>query len=285
MSDRRALPVETRKKQEMRGPMENKRNTFQVIIAHSIPEECQRLATLFEDSGVFSVCYTTHDGLDCLQEIVSRQPDLALVHAVLDGIDGLELLRRLEEFPLPNTKRLYLTNYSNYLTQHAALTGVDHCILTPCADEVLIQRARDLLMPPQVGVTSDEAINAHTAHILHLLSAPESEKGYFYAIDGVRILVRDPKLVMRRKVTTELYGGIAKLHGLPNSSQVERCLRTLTDHIFANNSAWRLELYFNLADVQHAHATNTAFLTAIARHVTLALRAKAENDTNRNVTL
>lgn len=254
--------------------MENRRNTFQVIIAHSIPEECQRLAALFEDSGLFSVCYTTHDGLDCLQEIASRQPDLVLVHAVLDGIDGLELLRRLEEFQLPNTKRIYLTNYNNFLTEYAALTGVDHCILTPCADEVLIQRARDLLMPPQ-GTISDEAINAHTARILHLLSAPENKKGYFYAIDGVRILVRDPMLVMRRKVTTELYGGIADLHDLPNSLQVERCLRTLTNRIFADNSARRLELYFNLADVQSAHATNTAFLTAIARHVTAALRAEA----------
>ena len=262
--------------------MEKKRTIFQVIIAHPIPEECQRLATLFEDSGVFSVCYTTHDGLACLREVVSRQPDLVLVHAVLDQIDGLELLRRLDEFPLSKTKRIYLTNYSNFLAEHAVLTGADHCILMPCSDEILLRRARGLILPPQEAAR-DEVINAHTARILRLISAPESEKGYYYAIDGVRILVRDPKLVMRRKVTTELYGGIANLHSLPNSMQVERCLRTLTRRVFADNSASLLELYFNLADVQRASITNTAFLTAIARHVTAILRVEAENATDQSV--
>lgn len=263
--------------------MENKRNTFQVIIAHSVPEEGQRLATLFEESGIFSVCYTTHDGLACLQETVLRQPDLVLLHAVLDQIDGLELLRRLKEFQLPGTKRIYLTNYSNFLTEHAALTGADYCILMPCSDAVLLRRASDLIMPPQTAA-SDEAINAHTARILRLLSAPESEKGYYYAIDGVRLLVRDPKLVMRRKVTTELYGGIANLHSWSNSQQVERCLRTMIGRVFAENSARLLELYFNLADVQRAHITNTAFLTAIARHVTDALCAESESAATQNAT-
>lgn len=264
--------------------MENKRNTFQVIIAHSIPEERQRLTALLEESGIFSVCYATHDGLACLQETVSRQPDLVLIHAVLGQIDGLELLRRLKEFQLPGTKRIYLTNYNNFLIEHAALAGADYCILMPCSDAVLLRGASDLIVPPQTAA-SDEAINAHTARILRLLSAPESEKGYYYAIDGVRILIRDPKLVMRRKVTTELYGGIAHLHHLPNSTQVERCLRTLTSRIFADNTAQLLEQYFNLADVQRAHITNTAFLTAIARHVMTALRADGENATTQSVTL
>ena len=248
---------------------------FQVIIAHPIPEERQRIATLFENSGIFCVCHMTHDGLDCLREVVSVQPDLVLVHGVLDKIDGLEVLRRLEEFPLSKTKRIYTTNYSNYLAEHALMTGANHCILTPCPDEVLVQRACALLLPPQEAA-SDEEINAYTAHILHRVSAPANKKGYFYALDGVRILVRDPKLVMRRKVITELYGTIAQLHGLERAEQVERCLRTLTGRIFSKNSMATLREYFNLADVQRGHITNTAFLTAISKRVTEELRAQRE---------
>ena len=248
---------------------------FQLIIAHPIPEERQRIAALFESSGLFSVCHMTHDGLDCLREVVSAQPDLVLVHGVLDKIDGLEVLRRLEEFPLSKTRRIYITNYNNYLAEHAMLSGADHCIMIPCPDEVLFQRSCELILPPQESA-SDEEINAHTVHILHRISAPANKKGYYYTIDGVRILVRDPKLVMRRKVITELYGTIAQFHGLERPEQVERCLRTLTNRVFAKNSAATLREYFNLSDVQRCRITNTAFLTAIAKHVTAALRAERE---------
>lgn len=249
---------------------------FKMIIAHPIPEERQRIAAHFESSGLFSVCYMTHDGLDCLREAVSLQPDLVLVHGVLDKIDGLEVLRRLEEFPLSKTKRIYITNYNNFLAEHAAISGADHCILTPCPDEVLFQRSCELMIPPQESV-SDEEINTHTAHILHVISAPTNKKGYYYAIDGVRILVRDPKLVMRRKVIAELYGAIARLHGLERSEQVERCLRTLTSRVLAKNSAATLREYFNLSDIQRGRITNTAFLTAIAKRVTEALRTQRED--------
>ena len=255
--------------------MERKKHTLRVIIAHPIPEERQRIATLLENSGLFSVRHMTHDGLDCLREAVAIQPDLVLVHGVLDKIDGLEVLRRLQEFPLPTTRRIYLTHYNNYLVEHALLAGAHHCIMMPCPDEVLLRRAIELILPPQESASNEE-INAHTARILHGISAPTNKKGYYYAIDAVRILVRDPKLVMRRKVITELYGAIAQMHGLEKIEQVERCLRTLTSRVFSHNSFRTLQTYFNLADIQRGHITNTAFLTAIAKHVTAVLRAERE---------
>lgn len=250
-----------------------KKNTFQVIIAHPIPEECDRIAAAFTRSGDFTVCHKTHDGLDCLQKAVALQPDLLLIHAVLDKLDGLEVLRRLGEFPLSKTKRVYITNYNNFLTEHAVLAGADHCILIPCPDEVLVRRASELVLPPQTSAT-DAELNAHISGILHILGASDRKKGYYYAIDGGRILIRDPKLVMRRKVTTELYGTIAQLHSLPNSNRVERCLRTLTDRLFLINSAKTLERYFSPVDVQQGRITNTAFLVAISQHVTAQLRAE-----------
>lgn len=250
-----------------------KRDTFQVLIAHPIPEECDRIAAAFTRSGEFSVCHKTHDGLDCLQKAASQQPDLILIHGVLDKLDGLEVLRRLNELPLAKTKRVYITNYNNFLAEHAVLAGADHCILIPCSDETLVRRAKELVLPPQISAT-DEELNTRLTDILHILGASDRKKGYYYAIDGGRILIRDPKLVMRREVTTELYGTIAKLNELPNSKQVERCLRTLTDRIFLLNSAKTLERYFSPANVQSGHITNTAFLVAISQHVTAQLRAE-----------
>ncbi len=255
--------------------MDGTKGKYQVIIAHPIPEEQRRIAKLLAGSGVFSVIHTTHDGLDCLRETVATQPDLVLVCAVLDQIDGLELLRRLRERTLGRTKLLYITSYRSYLSQHALLAGADHCILAPCADEMLLQRALDLVLPIPV-VASDEEIDQLTSHILRAIGVSENKKGYYYALDGVRMLIRDPKLVMRRQMTTELYGGIAKLNQVERPERIERCLRTMTMRLFTKSRLETLEEYFNPADVKRCRITNTAFLTAIAQHVTDALQAKRE---------
>ncbi len=255
--------------------MEEKQKRFQVVIAHPIPEERRHLTELLEGSGVFRVSLATHDGLDCLRAVADLQPDLVLVNGVLCQIDGLELLRRISELPAPWTRRLYLTTYKNYLAEHAILFGADYCLLTPCPDAVLLQRAIDLVQPRRT-TPSDGEIDARAAHILHAIGVSENKKGYYYAVDGVRILVRDPELVMRRQVTTELYGSIAKLHGLDRPERVERCLRTLTVRLFAKNPLSTLAEYFNPADIQRAHITNTAFLTAIAQRVSDTLRAERQ---------
>ncbi len=262
--------------------MEKKKHTLQVIIAHPDPAEQQRIASALKRGGVFSICHITHDGLDCLREVVSVQPDLLILAMVLEKIDGLEVLRRLQEFSLKNTKYMVIADHHSYLLQHAALAGADHCILTPFSHEVLAQRAKDLVLPPEV-VYSDQEIDAQTVRVLMALGARENTKGYLYVLDGVRILVRDPRLVSRRRVTDELYGSIAKFHDLNNSNQVERAIRTLTARIFRENSAELLEQYFGPVGIRRARITNTDFLTSLTRTVTENLRsaedAKADETT------
>ena len=253
--------------------MEQTKKIFQVILAHPVPEEGRRMAALLEQSGLFAVCHMTHDGEDCLRQVVSLEPDLVIVHAVLAGIDGLGVLQKLEELSLEKVKRLYLTNYNSYLNNYAAMDGVDHCILLPCPDELLLRRVQELLRPPPAAAT-DEEIDAQTARVLQDLGAPANYKGYYYVLDAVRVLVRDPELVMRRVVTSKLYGDIAKKYSLEKVDQVERCMRTLTDHLFMHSGVQILRQYFSTADIQRSRIKNTVFLTIIARRVTDALQRK-----------
>lgn len=253
--------------------MEKDEGARRLIIAHALPESQRRLALLLEEGGRFSVCHMTHDGLDCLEKIAAIRPDLVILSSVLDRVDGLEVLRRAKELSL-DTKFLFITTYKSFLADHASLAGADHCILEPCPDQILTQRALELVLPPQ-GRFSDEEIDRQTARVLQAISAPTNLKGYHYAVDSVRILNRDPKLVTRRKVTQELYGAVAELHGVSNPKQVERCLRTLTDRVFTDSSIETLEEYFQSVYVQHSDIPNTAFLQAVAGHVAAALKAEA----------
>lgn len=242
--------------------VEKKEKLKQVVIAHPIPEEQARIVATLKKEGMFHVRHVTHDGLDCLREVVALQPDLLILDTVLDKIDGLEVLRRLKEFSCVKTKCLLLTSYGRYVTEHSACFGADYCLIAPFADRVLAETVRTLVLPSETFYR-DEEIDAQTIQILRTIGVPPRLKGYAYVVEAVRILLRDPGLVRRRCVVKELYGVIAQHFGV-TLLQVERSMRTLTNKVFDKGEREDLAQYFSPSDVQQAHATNTDFLTTLA---------------------
>lgn len=251
-----------------------KEKIFQVILAHPIPEEQQRIRKALEGSGQFRVNYTTHDGLDCLREVVAQRPDLVILDMVLDKIDGLEVLRRLKEFSLPGIKYLVTSSYGGYLAEQAVLTGADYCLLAPYSYDVLVERAKQILVPPQT-VHSDREIDKETAYVLLQIGAPDHLRGYGFVMEGVRIVVRDPEVIRRRKVTRELYQVLADAHGIP-LLRVERVMRTLITNIFDHNPPELLSRYFKLSNIHNGRITNTAFLSTVSALVMERLDAQQE---------
>lgn len=259
--------------------MEKKKKPIQVVIAHPRAEEQQRIASLLEREGVFHVCHMTHDGLDCLREAVSIQPGLVILNMVLDKVDGLEVLRRLKEFSLSDTKCLMLTDYNGYLREQALLSGANYCLLTPCADGVLVERARMLVLPA-AAAHSDEAIDAASVMILRTMGVSDRLKGYAYTLSALRILVRDPDLIRQRRMTRDLYEPVAADFGIPKI-HIERTMRTMTNRLFQRGDREHLAQYFSASDVQHGSITNSDFLTATLRFVTQALKQKAQSDSRQ----
>lgn len=258
----------------------HKEKTFQVIVAHAVPEEQARIRKALEGSGRFRVSYMTHDGLDCLREVVARQPDLVVLDMVLDKIDALEVLRRLKAFSLSGTKYLVTSCYAGYLGEQAVLAGASYCLLAPYSYEVLTERATQLLVPPQ-AVFSDHEIDKATAYILRQISAPEHLIGYSYVLESMRILIRDPEIIRRRRVTQELYQVMADSHQIP-LARVERVMRTLTEHIFKHNAVETLTRFFNLAHVHRGSISNTAFLSAVCALVQARLEELPKKNQSYN---
>lgn len=252
-----------------------KRKVFQVVLAHPVPEEQQRIRKALEKSGQFRVVYTTHDGLDCLREVIAQQPDLVVLDMVLDKIDGLEVLRRLKEFSPSRTKCLVTSCYAGYLSEQAVLAGADYCILAPYSCEVLVERALQLLVPPK-SMLSDQEIDRETIRVLGQMGAPDHLYGYTFTIEAVRIVVRDPEVIRSRRVTQEIYQALADAHGIP-LSRVERVMRTLTEHIFKAHPSEYLAQFFNMSAVHRGRIANTAFLSAVSARVIERLNERKGN--------
>lgn len=249
--------------------MKKRRKSIQVIIAHPRIEEQTRIAALLKRAGKFQVRCMTHDGLECLREAVSIQPDLLVMDLVLDKIDGLEVLRRLKEFPLLNTKCLVLADYSGYLEKQSLLCGADYCILMPCADNVLVERMRMLVLPP-AQIYSDADIDAQTIRVLRTIGVANYLKAYDYVLDAMHILVRDPDIIRQRRLVKDLYEVIAQQHDIPKI-QIERTMRTLTGHLFKDSTVEHLEKFFNSFDAQRGKISNSNFLSTVLALVSTAL--------------
>lgn len=244
--------------------MKEQTSPFQVIIAHPIPAEQIRLASILERDGLFRVLLTTHSGLDCLRQTLDHRPALLVLDAVLEQMDGLEVLRRLQDvFPRPRC--LLVTSYGAYVQGYAQCIGADYCLIAPYSDKALLDSARMLVQPPEAAF-SDRDIDAATVRALGELDVPGRLKAYPYVEDAVRLLLRDPDLVRRRQVIQRLYRGVAANRAV-SDRQVERNLRTLVRHVFDRCDPDRLAEFFGGSDLRQFHATNTDFLLALAGHV------------------
>lgn len=252
--------------------MKETKTVFRAVVAHPVPAEQARITSILEKDGLFQVTCATHDGLECLNQALATRPALLVLDAVLDHIDGLEVLRQLDQLSGPKPRCLMITSYGNYIREYAQCLGADYCLIAPYTEKALADSARMLVQSPADFIT-DQEIDALTVRALRELNVPSRLKGYSYATQGVRLLIRDPDLVRRRRVVEEVYGAIAVAHNVSDRS-IERALRTLVDHVFDHSDPACLAKYLNAADLRRSHATNTDFLVALAQFVSSALEAQ-----------
>lgn len=252
--------------------MNERKTTVQAIVAHPIPAEQARIASVLEKDGRFHVSFTTHDGLECLRQVSLNQPALLILDAVLDRVSGLEVLRRLRELSGPKPRCLMLTSYGNYVQDYARRSGADYCLIEPYSDKALTDSVHMLVQSLPVFFT-DREIDAATIRALRELNVPVRLKGYRYVKDSVRLLIRDPDLVHRRCVVSDLYCVIAVKYGFKNAQPIERAMRTLVDHVFKRSNSVYLAKYFGETEVRQSHATNTDFLLALAQFVRTVLES------------
>ncbi len=256
--------------------MKETKTVFRAIVAHPVPAEQARIASILEKDGLFEVICTTHDGLECLRQVLTDRPALLVLDAVLEQVDGLEVLRQLGQISGVKPRCLMVTSYGNYIREYARCLGADYCLIEPYSDKALANNARMLVQPPTAFFT-DQEIDAVTVQALQELDVPSRLKGYPYVKEGVRLLVRDPELVRRRRVVKELYGVIAANQHVSKAQPIERAMRTLVDHVFSHSDPVCLAKYLSGADLRQAHATNTDFLTALARFVRTTLESERKD--------
>lgn len=122
--------------------MEQEKNRT-VLLALGEAELLARLGRLLRREN-WSVLAETTSGVTALSLALSGAPELVILDPVLNGLNGLEVLRRLKEQRC-RAKIMLLGGFSHRLAQEGLRLGADAVVLTPVTDECLLRRVWELL--------------------------------------------------------------------------------------------------------------------------------------------
>lgn len=116
-----------------------------VLIVEDEPDISALLAFHLEREG-YQV-FRARDGLDALQQVRARPPDLALLDLMLPGIDGLEVCRRLRQDPATAALPIVmLTAKREEVDRVLGLElGADDYIVKPFSPKEVVARVRAVL--------------------------------------------------------------------------------------------------------------------------------------------
>jgi DNA-binding response OmpR family regulator len=144
-----------------------------VLIVEDEPDISALLAFHLEREG-YQV-FRARDGLDALQQVRARRPDLALLDLMLPGIDGLEVCRRLRQDPATAALPIVmLTAKREEVDRVLGLElGADDYIVKPFSPKEVVARVRAVLrrsrapvdgMPIVIGKLVID-VARHTVHV------------------------------------------------------------------------------------------------------------------------
>ena len=251
---------------------------IKIIVVDDNHNLCQMLQKYIEDQDDLSIAGVAYNGLEAMELIQTREPDLIILDLVMPNLDGLGVLERLNALTtLKRPKVIMLTAFGQESLTHQAMTlGVDYFILKPFDLDILGKRIRSLAQilpsaaPAQYSSTSPvvttvaSGLNlfSEVTNVMHKIGIPAHVKGYQYIREAILMVVEDVSLL--GAVTKELYPDIAKKYDTA-SSRVERGIRHAIELAWERGHTDTLKQIFGYSmNVDRQKPTNSEFIALLA---------------------
>ncbi len=130
---------------------------YSVLIVDDDVKLVKLLQTYFAKEGY--ITYTANDGLDALQVVRERHPDIMVLDLMLPGLDGLDVCRKIRkdnDIPI-----IMLTARDEESDRLVGLEiGADDYVTKPFSPKELVARAKAILRRANKEVVRSESIKA-----------------------------------------------------------------------------------------------------------------------------
>ena len=173
-----------------------------------------------------------HDGRDALTHIRSSQPDAVLFDLLLPGIDGISLLRSIQEMPSPPASICCTRFYTDIMLEAARTNGASYVLFKPLDIYTLypvivssVELNRSLRRGSISTGICDGDSTVHSGIIRNYivsLGVPSKLVGCTYLVEAVQRAQADMSLI--QNLSKGLYLEIARAMST-TPTRIERCIR------------------------------------------------------------
>ena len=265
-----------------------------VLIADDNQEFSRTLATYLKNQEDMEIIGIAKDGLEAIDQIREKAPDIAILDVIMPHLDGLGVLEKINSSSSNFNKRPICIMLSavgqDKITQKAISLGAEYYMVKPFDIELLIQRIREIKnfkpngsnnlvyrepkRTPYVNVKStkeEDNLEALVTNIIHGVGVPAHIKGYQYLREAIMMVVNDIDVI--NQITKSLYPQIAhKFNTTP--SRVERAIRHAIEVAWGRGQQEAVENIFGYTiSAAKGKPTNSEFIAMIADKLRLELKS------------
>lgn len=260
-----------------------------VLIADDNKEFCSILNDYLLNQRDIIVKGIAKDGIEALDLIVERKPDLVILDIIMPHLDGLGVLEKLNTMELEKVPRIIILSAvgQDKITQQAITLGADYYTVKPFDMEVFTKRIREMFSNSLAGTSSIRTsssiyqatssiisttmenrskgpmdLETEITNIIHEVGVPAHIKGYMYLREAITMVVNDMELLSA--VTKELYPSIAKKYNT-TASRVERAIRHAIEVAWGRGQVDAINRLFGYTiHGDKGKPTNSEFIAIIA---------------------
>ena len=232
------------------------------------------------------------NGLDALELIKEKKPDVVLLDIIMPKLDGLGVLERVKkdaEFKKVPYFIVITAIGQERVTGNAFDLGASYYLLKPFDNKTVLERIKQLkgneahtkLIDNRIKpVTYDDKNNyiernleSDVTNIIHEIGVPAHIKGYQYLRDAIMMSVNDTEML--NSITKLLYPSIAKRHKT-TPSRVERAIRHAIEVAWSRGKMDTIdELFGYTVNNGKGKPTNSEFVALIADKIRLEYKLRA----------
>lgn len=252
---------------------------IQVVIADDNKEFRDLLSEYLSSQTDLEVIGIASNGLEAIEIITSKQPDIAVLDIIMPQIDGLEVLERINSIPMKKRPLSIMLSAvaQEKITQRAISLGAEYYIVKPFDMDMLVSRIRQLQLPKQYNIKRSNIINnlspernpttkknievAVTA-ILCEIGVPANIKGYQFLREATMMVVNNLSAI--NSITKIVYPSVARIYNT-TPSRVERAIRHAIEVAWKRENTKTIDNLFGYSNsLVKGRPTNAEFIAMVA---------------------
>ena len=247
-------------------------NHITVAIADDNRELTNLLKEIINEEPDMEVIGVSYDGVQCLQMVEEKKPDVLLLDIIMPHLDGMTVLEKISnQKEKPNV--IMLTAFGQEdVTKKAVELGARYFIVKPFDTANLANQIRLVMRKPQNGATisvtrtekekKEPSLDASITSIIHEIGVPAHIKGYLYLREAIAMVYHDIELL--GSITKVLYPDIAKKYNT-TPSRVERAIRHAIEVAWNRGNIESIANMFGYTvSMTKAKPTNSEFIAMVA---------------------